>query len=232
MRRRTACMRRRRCWSGCWNGHNPTRHDASMRTPAARLRAYGVGERIVGVDIARGLAVLGMFGAHVASQPEFDWGDPASWGDVVNGRSSILFAVLAGVSIAIISGSVRPYDGTRMVQARLRILVRAALIFGIGGILELLGTPIAVILPYYAVLFVLSLPFLRWPVTRLLFFAAAIALVTPCVVFLARESPPSIGFGLVRVLLDVFITGYCPCLVWMAFLLAGIALGRLDLAAI
>jgi uncharacterized membrane protein YeiB len=206
-------------------------------TPAARLRAYGSGDRVVGVDIARGLAVLGMFGAHVGVQPSFDWLEPQSWSDVVNGRSSIVFAVLAGVSIAIISSARNdaarrvPLDGIPLVQARVRILVRAGLIFGIGSVLELLGTPVAVILPYYAVLFLMSLPFLRWPARRLFVFAGLLAIVMPVVVFVPRLPDQSIGFGPGQVFVDLLVTGYYPCLVWIAFVLAGIGVGRLDLGA-
>ena len=208
-----------------------------MTTPAARLRTYGSGDRIVGVDIARGLAVLGMFGAHVGVQQPFDWGEPQTWLDVVNGRSSILFAVLAGVSIAIISGARSaagpraPLDGVPLVQARVRILVRAGLIFVIGAVLELLGTPVAVILPYYAVLFVMSLPFLRGPARRLVVFAGLVAVIMPIAVFIPRLSEQAIGFGPGQVFLDLLVTGYYPCLVWMAFLLAGLGVGRLDLGA-
>ena len=208
-----------------------------MITPAARLRAYGAGQRIVGVDIARGLAVLGMFGAHVGVQRSFDWLEPQSWSDVVNGRSSILFAVLAGVSIAIISsgrnatGPREPLDGIPLVQARVRILVRAGLIFAIGAMLELLGTPVAVILPYYAVLFLMSLPFLRWPPRRLFVLAGLVAVIMPVVVFVPRLPDQAIGFGPGQVLVDLLVTGFYPSLVWIAFVLAGIGLGRLDLGA-
>ena len=217
-----------------------------MITPAARLRAYGAvapgraggTARIVGVDIARGLAVLGMFGAHVGVQQSFDWLEPSTWSDVVNGRSSILFAVLAGLSIAIISGRRDvpgrndPLDGVPLVRARVRILVRAGIIFAIGAVLELLGTPVAVILPYYAVLFLMSLPFLRWPPRRLFVFAALVAVVMPIVVYLPRHPEQAIGFGPGQVFVDLLVTGYYPCLVWIAFVLAGIGLGRLDLGAI
>jgi uncharacterized membrane protein YeiB len=220
---------------------------ARVTTPVARLRAFGGDApapgsderggvagtaRLVGVDIARGLAVLGMFGAHVGVQQPFDWGEPGTWLDVVNGRSSILFAVLAGVSIAIISGRSHPLDGVPLVQARVRILVRAALIFAIGAVLELLGTPVAVILPYYAVLFVMSLPFLRWAPRALFGLAAAVAVVMPIVVFVPRQSDQAVGFGPGQVLVDLLVTGYYPCLVWMAFLLAGLGIGRLDLTAL
>jgi uncharacterized protein len=203
-----------------------------MTTPVARLRSYGAGNRIVGIDVARGLAVLGMFGAHVGVQQPFDWLEAGTWSDVVNGRSSILFAVLAGVSIAIISGRSGRLDGAPLVQARVRILVRAALIFAIGAVLELLGTPVAVILPYYAVLFVMSLPFLRWSPRRLFGLAAAVAVVMPVVVYLPRSSEDAVGFGPGEVIVDLLVTGYYPCLVWIAFLLAGLGIGRLDLAAV
>ena len=61
-------------------------------------RPAGTG-RIGGLDLARGLAVLGMFGAHLDIGTELT-ADPASWAAVVDGRSSILFATLAGLAVA------------------------------------------------------------------------------------------------------------------------------------
>ena len=109
------------------------------RSAAARPPALSE-SRIVGIDVARGLAVLGMFGAHIGVTTPWDWTDPSTWLDVVNGRSSILFATLAGVSIAILSGRDHPVDGADLRAARIRILVRAAAIFLLGALLELLGT--------------------------------------------------------------------------------------------
>ena len=68
-----------------------------------------------------------------------------------NGRSSILFAVLAGVSLALLSGRTDPVRGDDLVRARTRILVRAAWVFAIGGALEALGTDVDIILGVYAV---------------------------------------------------------------------------------
>ncbi|MGQ4819569.1 hypothetical protein ACQ1ZK_21105, partial [Enterococcus faecium] len=64
-------------------------------------------------------------------------------------------------------------------RARTRILVRAAWIFAIGGLLELLDTRVAIILGVYAVLFVLATPLLRRSVSRLLALAAGIAVAGP-----------------------------------------------------
>jgi uncharacterized membrane protein YeiB len=191
----------------------------------ARLRAYGRAPRIVGVDIARGLAVLGMYGAHVGFTEPFDFARPGTWLDVVNGRSSILFALLAGVSIAIISGGTRPLDGTDLVRARIRIFVRAALIFALGGFLEYLGSGIAIILPTYAALFVLALPFLRWRSSRLFALAGAVAVVAPFVQLIVASQ----GEGGGGAIMDLLFTGHYPGIVWFAFVLAGLGLGRLDL---
>ena len=45
-----------------------------------------------------------MAGAHIGETPAFDPFDPSTWTDLVHGRSSILFAVLAGISIALMTG--------------------------------------------------------------------------------------------------------------------------------
>ncbi|GAB2469105.1 putative membrane protein YeiB [Conyzicola lurida] len=194
----------------------------------ARLRAYGRAPRIVGIDIARGLAVLGMYGAHVGLTEPFDFARPGTWLDVVNGRSSILFALLAGVSIAIISGGTRTLDGVELVQARVRIFTRAAIIFGLGGFLEFLGSGIAIILPTYAALFVLALPFLRWRSPRLFALAGTVALIAPFVQLIVASG----GEGGGGAIMELLFTGHYPGVIWIAFVLAGVGIGRLDLAAI
>lgn len=197
------------------------------------LRAAFAADRIVGVDVARGLAVLGMFGAHVGLTTPWDWSDPSTWLDVVNGRSSILFATLAGVSIAILSGRDRPLAGEDLRGARVRILVRAGIIFLLGALLELLGTNVAVILPYYALLFLFALPVLRLRPPALFGLAAATALVAPVLALLVRLAvdrqplQPAAGF-----LIDLLFTGYYPVAIWAAFLFAGLGIGRLDLRSL
>ncbi|OUD84500.1 hypothetical protein BC477_16790 [Clavibacter michiganensis subsp. michiganensis] len=67
--------------------------------------------RLRGIDAARGLAVLGMMAAHVAVPRTLELDEPATWLAITDGRSSILFATLAGLSIALMSGRERPVDG-------------------------------------------------------------------------------------------------------------------------
>jgi len=67
-------------------------------------------QRITGVDVARGLAVLGMLTAHVGpGGPDDPW--PWSLAQVVDGRSAALFVLLSGVSVALISGGSSPVIG-------------------------------------------------------------------------------------------------------------------------
>jgi uncharacterized membrane protein YeiB len=199
----------------------PAEHSGPDRPPAGR--------RVAGLDVARGLAVLGMFGAHLGVTGDLDWA-PSSWAAVVDGRSSILFATLAGVSIALLSGGATPPTGTALARARTRILVRAAWVFAIGGVLELLDTFVAIILGVYALLFVLALPFLRWSPPRLLTLAAVVAVAGPPVVLAvgqyatARDEEGS-AFAFLA------FTGYYPAVLWVAFVLVGLAIGRLDLRA-
>ena len=196
------------------------------RAPAGPERGTPSGRRVAGLDLARGLAVLGMFGAHLGDTGELAW-DPATWRALVDGRSSILFATLAGVSIALLSGGRTPAAGRELARARTRVLVRAAWVFAIGGVLELLDTFVAVILGVYAVLFVLALPFLRWPPVRLLLAAGVVALAAPPLILAvgqyatARDEEGS-AFAF------LLFTGYYPAAVWLAFVLVGLAVGRLD----
>ena len=177
----------------------------------------------MGLDVARALAVLGMVGAHVGEAGSFELLDPSSWAGIVHGRSSILFAVLAGVSIALMTGRGTPLMKDALPQARLRLLGRGAAIFLIGILLELLNTPIAVILTVYGILYVAVIPFLGWSVRRLLIASGALAIAGPALlaglqaVLMAPSAPG----------LDLVLFGTYPITVWMAFVLAGMALGRL-----
>jgi uncharacterized membrane protein YeiB len=206
------------------------RDDAEdVRASAVPARRTASGRRVGGLDVARGLAVLGMFGAHLGDTGALGR-DPATWGAVVDGRSSILFATLAGVSIALVSGGRTPATGQELARARTRVLVRAAWVFAIGGVLELLDTFVAIILGVYAVLFVLALPFLRWPPARLLSAAGVVALAAP---------PLTLAIGRYATEVDeeadaftfLLFTGYYPAAVWLAFVLVGLAVGRSDLGA-
>lgn len=199
----------------------------------AALLLGGAG-RITGVDVARGLAVLGMFAAHVGYTTDPVTGTE-NWLAVSHGRSSILFALVAGVSLAIVSGGRTPLDGLPALQVRTRVLVRAVLLLALVGLLDLLGTRVLLILGFYAAYFVLALPFLRWSADRLAVAAGAFALAGPVLAYYGPEVLARAGLRLPQdgsgALTDFLLSGHYPAVVWMAYVLAGLAIGRLDLAS-
>ncbi len=192
--------------------------------PVRWFREFGRPPRILGLDVARGLAILGMAGAHIGETEAFEWMDPATWTDLVHGRSSILFALLAGVSIALMTGrSVLP-ERERLPSIRLNLVGRGAVIFLIGLALEMLNTPIAVILTLYGILYVAVIPFLRWRPWQLLLGAAVLALVGPALLaFLGAVMLHPFGTGIGFVLYGTY-----PITVWLALVLGGMALGRMH----
>lgn len=189
-----------------------------------RLVGFGRPPRVVGLDIARGLAVIGMIGAHVGDVPELVWSDPSTWGGVVHGRSSLLFAVVAGVSLALLTRGVRDADADRVRTVRLQLLGRGGAIFVIGLLVELVSGPVAVILTLYGVLFVAAIPVVRWSQRRLLLVAAGLALLGPVTLALVQSVALGSGPGT-----DLVLTGVYPATVWLALMMLGMAVGRLDL---
>ena len=181
----------------------------------------------MGLDVARCLALLGMVAAHVlaARTPEgrLTW---HAW--LVEGRASALFAVLAGVSLALMSRHTNAAG----------LAARAVWVALVGLALGGLDSGLAIILTYYGLLFLLGLPFLRLRAGALFASAAGWLLVAPVVSQLVRPHLPVRGAASpafdqlghpLRLLTELLVTGYYPCLTWLAYLLLGLAIGRCDL---
>jgi uncharacterized membrane protein len=211
----------------CWRPALP--HDLSV----TRARE----DRLVGVDVARCLALLGMVATHVLAERDPDGSlTTAQW--LAGGRASALFAVLAGVSLALMTGRRTPVRGRERGDLRRGLAVRAALIALLGLVLGGLEHGIAVILTYYGVLFLLGLPFLGLRTRPLLALAAAWAVLAPVVSQLLRPPLPERRCGSPsfeqlsdpgQVLSELLFTGYYPVAPWLAYVLLGLALGRADL---
>ena len=219
------------------------RATASTSRPAAGKAA---GARLSGIDAARGLALLGMMATHVFPTFESDAQLTPTWvGLVFSGRASALFAVLAGVGLALSTGKRHPLQGPPLWAARRGIALRALVVGAVGLSIGGLEVNIAIILVHYAVLFLCVLPFLGLDAKRLLVLALGWVLVTPALAFLLRpwlltaepalqldHNPKWEDLSTPAVLLgDLFLTGYYPVLQWIAYLLIGLAIGRLALAA-
>jgi len=195
--------------------------------------------RITGVDIARCLALLGMMATHIlyATDPS---GDRVTWHQqIAGGRSAALFAVLAGVSVALVTGRGQPLHGRGLSAARAGLVARALAIGLVGLLLGELGSGVAVILTYYAMLFVLALPFIGLGARALAALAVGWALLAPVLSHLVRAQldPPLLVSPSVELLVgepvalltELTLTGFYPAFSWLAYLFAGMAVGRCRL---
>ncbi|QSB15624.1 DUF418 domain-containing protein [Natronosporangium hydrolyticum] len=224
--------------------------------------------RIVAVDLVRALALFGMFAVNLGLHEEWAAAGVPDWlADLPHGRSSATFAVLAGWSLALLSGgrAARTERGRR--QAAVKIAIRGVLLIVLGTALVAAGATIPVIIASYGVFFLLSLPFLRLGVRGLAVAAGVVAVVGPVIVRyvhllaspaqLERLLPydPVIGLGQLFTagfgdiihggeppypgyefplagyeLGALLIYGFYPTGAFLTYVLAGMALGRLDLA--
>ncbi len=203
-------------------------------------RALVPAGRVVGVDLARLLALVGMMATHIVP-PADSAGRVTALQQVAGGRSSALFAMLAGVSLSLAYGRSQPVRGQAWAAAAVGVAVRSALVAFLGLLLGDLGTGIAVILTYYGLLFLAGIPFLAMRARPLAVTAAVWLLAGPVVSHVLRQWLPApsyrtpsfpalgAGDGARGLLTELAVTGYYPVLVWMAYLLAGMAVGRTDL---
>ncbi len=186
----------------------------------SRLRAALAG-RIPGLDLARAVAIIGMVGAHVGDRgtrgPDSD-GWPWLW--VTEGRSAALFAVLAGVTISLMVRRSESPPGHTVV----RIAVRGSILIALGYALDLLGTPIDIVLTNLGLMFFMVLPFLRWPRTALVLLAA-LAIGAGTTVARAAEGGLD-GWPVIEKL----VSTHYPAVAWVGYVLIGMAVGRAPLA--
>jgi hypothetical protein len=152
--------------------------------------------------------------------------------EIAAGRAAALFAVLAGVSLALAHGGPTPPQGRRLRAARAGVLARAGFLLVVGMLLARVDSPPLVILPYYALLFVVAIGFLGLRARTLAWLAAGAALATPVLSHLLRQhlEQPGVGEpGGPDLLVDLGVTGTYPVLTWTTYLFAGLAVGRTDL---
>jgi uncharacterized membrane protein len=192
--------------------------------------------RVTGVDAARAVALLTMALAHMHATT-LPGGGATPIGLVVAGRASALFAVLAGVGVALSTRWVR--DRRDHAGAAAALLVRAAFLAVLGlGLEQLLDSPPAVILAQYGLLFAVAAVLVRLPATACFAAAGAWCALSPVLSHVLRAGMPAepgaqpdlamlADPGLLLTTLG--LTGYYPVLTWITYLLVGMGIGRLDL---
>lgn len=150
---------------------------------------------------------------------------------IFDGRSAILFATVAGVSLGLLTGGATPPPPGERGTARLVILIRGAVLVLLGVTLtQFVQPPIAVILDYYGFAFLLLIPLLFFARPLLGVLAAIIAFAAPPIVDTVTGGT---RFGDLSEPIQLFARwlfyGEYPVLIWLAFLLIGLLLARADL---
>jgi hypothetical protein len=182
-------------------------------------------DRIVGIDAVRGIAILGMFAAHVGSRTTWGW----MW--LFDGRSAATFAVLVGVSMTLLD------RGHSLAHSRARIATRAILLIVLGLSLEELQTPVVCILVNTGLMMLVGMWALRARARTLIALAVVFTVVGPFVrVWLVDHTTgaisinPSIGLRPYPSIVEA-LWGFYPIVVWMAYVFVGILVGRVALGS-
>ncbi|MEU3848083.1 heparan-alpha-glucosaminide N-acetyltransferase domain-containing protein [Micrococcus terreus] len=212
----------------------------AVDSPAARKTRSR--SRLVGIDAARGLALIGLMAIHLFPSENEETHEPTLAWTLFSGDSAALFALLAGVGLALSSGGARAHRGRQMTADRAGLVVRAALVGAVGLVVAAIlpwDPPAYSILLYYAAFFLLAIPFLHLGPKVLFGSAAVFGLLAPVLMQqLGPVLPESSDYNHtlmtlltepVAVASELLLTGSYPALPYMTCLLVGLGLGRLDL---
>ena len=189
-----------------------------------------VRRRVTGVDVARAVAILGMVTVHFGPYPVRETGAAAWLYGSFYGKASVLFVLVAGVGVALMHRR-RP---ARLVRARL--WYRTVWLLPVGLWLQGLDHPVAVILQYYALYFLLLSPFVGRRDRTVLGWAIVLLPIGSAVVLWAHVMMPEAvlplgGRASGGLLGELLVFGYYPVVTWMSPMLVGLWVGRRDLTS-
>lgn len=196
-------------------------------------------QRIDGYDIARALAVFGMVIVNFKTVMHANNSNEAWWLSIFNvldGRASAVFVILAGVGITLLTNGARlAGDKVRLNQEKNLLLRRAVFLFVIG-LLYIAIWP-ADILHYYGIYIAIAAFLLSASTRKLLLVAVIISAGFPIAFSLIDYSTSwnwdTLAYadfwspnGFVR---NLLFNGFHPVFPWAAFLMIGMAIGRLPM---
>ena len=201
---------------------------APVDQPGTAPRVTG---RIQGIDLARALAILGMLAVHVG--PTDAEGIAGTLYALPHGRAAILFALVAGVGVSLLASS----RTTSLLEARVTLLWRAAILLPLGLWLQTLDHSVFVILQDYALLFVVAIALVgladRWLLV-LTGLSASLGslgylwgLVAAPDAFVRR--PVEWGEPAMELAHRLVLSGPYPLITWLAPFLVGMWIGRREL---
>ena len=190
--------------------------------------------RLEGLDLARFIALIGMVIVNFSIVMEADYKNSGLLevlASGLQGRAAALFVILAGIGLGLAAARGQANEKKFfIIQSK-----RAGFLLVIG-LLNMLIFP-ADILHYYAFYFAVGMVCIRWRSSALItIIVTLMAVFVVMVIFLDYDAGwdwdnySYSGFwtlsGFVR---NLFFNGWHPVIPWLAFLLWGILLARLDL---
>ncbi|WP_353813304.1 DUF418 domain-containing protein [Agromyces sp. SYSU T00266] len=187
--------------------------------------------RIAGVDAARGVALIGMFVAHVA--PAVASAPVTELIAIADERPRLLFALTAGIGLGLITGAAGPRTNDRG-ELRRQVAIRASILLAIGLFAIAVLRPLAVvILDVYGIAFLVMVPLLFIPARAALAAGAVSLAVAPAVAALAERDPTlqAAASGDLGIVVEWFLTGSYPVVIWVPVMLIGLGLARLEVDA-
>ncbi|MFC7788627.1 heparan-alpha-glucosaminide N-acetyltransferase domain-containing protein [Microbacterium sp. MAHUQ-60] len=202
-----------------------------------------MGRRIIGIDLARFLAIVGMMAAHLVvplgANPQASTIDQLLGkviGATISSTSATTFAALGGISMVLLTRTMRGVAPGRML---LSLVLRGLLITLVGAMLALLDGPISIVLTFYGVAMIISAPAVLLP-TWLNATAAGVLWVLGGAlnarvrsgITTAPRPPDSDGTARAwEALRDLLLTGHYPAITWVAYMLIGMVVARALLTA-
>jgi len=202
-----------------------------------------VAQRLVGPDVVRAVALIGVVvmnyhGYLILAGGERSRNGPGRffdpWTGPLSTRFAATFVLTAGVGVTLLTRSAVG-DAIKVAERRWILIRRGLLLYGVGLVFNLIweGT----ILPYYGAMFFVAAFLFTLPSWALGAVGTVAALAGAAIEWWTVErqwdrhstnwlhSPPA---GSPRGLVfDVFVNGTHPLLPWLAYLCAGMVLGRL-----
>lgn len=194
-------------------------------------------KRIIGIDVARALAVIGMIIVNfkvVFGQVGDGW--LKTFASLFDGKAAATFVVLAGIGLSLMTNSaLRNKDQEKLRTAQKRIVKRAIFLFIVG--LSYLWIWPADILHFYGVYMLLTLFFISKQNKHILIGSISLILLYPILIlffdyetgwnFSTLEYTDFWSFsGFFR---NLFYNGFHPVIPWTAFMLFGLWYGRQNL---
>jgi hypothetical protein len=180
-----------------------------------------------------------MMAADVFDQVD-DKAPPAALAQTVRSHAAAAFVVVAGISLARSFGGDQQLHGRGRIVIRAVIAVQAVLVVVIGLVLGF-SKHTTVILAYYGLLCLLTIPILGCRPKLLARIAALMMVVAPIIVTATVDSGapgPEGNLTFTSLIADpsglitaLFVTGFYPVLSYLAFIIAGLAIGRLDMSS-